>query len=100
MQRKAEARSQKENQKRKSAEAVSTQHSAFSPRNCLVLFQLASFPAMLQKAKEARRQPYHRLKFNRIEQRVTLLARNSGAGSRKGKAKPKTRNPRRQVTDF
>jgi hypothetical protein len=27
----------------------------------------------LQKATEAGSQPYHRLKFNRIEQRVTLM---------------------------
>jgi phosphoribosyl-dephospho-CoA transferase len=48
-------------------EALSRQPLAFSPRNCLVLFQQASFPARLQKAKEVRSQHHHRLKFDRIE---------------------------------
>jgi hypothetical protein len=33
--------------------AVSSQHKAFSPRNSLVLFQPASFPARLQKEKRS-----------------------------------------------
>jgi hypothetical protein len=56
-------------------EALSNQHSAFSPRSGLVLFWPTFSPARLQKAKEARvrSQHYHRLKFNWIEQRVTLM---------------------------
>jgi hypothetical protein len=73
--------------------AFSRQHSAFSPRNCFVVFQLASFPARLQKSKEAS-QPYHRLRFNRIEQHLTLMQ-----GKSEGKPKRKT-NPSRNGTDF
>jgi hypothetical protein len=35
--------------------STSTQHSAFSPRNILVLFGPASFPARLQKEKRSHR---------------------------------------------
>jgi hypothetical protein len=56
-------------------EALSRQQLAFSPRSGLVLFQLASFPARLQKARKPktgiRSQPHHR--FHRIEQPVTFF---------------------------
>jgi hypothetical protein len=64
-----------------------------SPRNRLVLFQPAFFPARLQKAKEVRSQPYHRLKFNRIEQRVTLMRGKPESRSEKGKPKAEPKDP-------
>jgi hypothetical protein len=50
-----------------SFEARSAPSSHPTPRNYLVLFQLASLPARLQKASKPEDSPNHRLKFHWIE---------------------------------